>query len=218
MQVGGDLLPHIRDGGVAVILLQIIYDKVVGQLVGVGFHNVVDGDGKDGVLAGQVGVILIGIGEGDLDIEGFAGLVADELLQEVINIAGDADGDLSAVAVGAAALEGDTVYLADIIDVEGIAILDGAVSYLVGIGVARHDGIDAGLDILLLDGGHLLGIGEVGVLAQGNVVLGGDALEPAVGGQSQAVIDGGVSVALLAGAGGQPQAEQQRHHGGQNFY
>ena len=42
--------------------------------------------------------------------------------------------------------------------------------------------------------------------------------EKAGGGQSQAVIDGGVSVALLAGAGGQPQAEQQRHHGGQNFY
>ena len=217
-QVLGNGLTHVLYGGIAIVVLQVILYKVIGQLIGVGHNDLVDGHGKDGILAGKLGVALIGVGEGHFDIEGLAGLVADELLQEVVNVAGHADGHLGAGAIGAAALKFHTVHLAHIVDVDGIAIRYLAVGNLFLIGVAGHNGIDLLLDVLFLYGHSALVILDAGILAQRHIVLGGNAIKPAVSGQPQAVVYGGVAVALLAAAGGQAYAQHQRHQHGQYFY
>ena len=144
--------------------------------------------------------------------------MADELLQEIIDVAGDADGDLGAGALGAAALKFHAVYLAHIVDVQGVAVLNGTVGHILLVGVAGHNGIDLLLNILFLYGQGAFIILDAGVLAEGDIVLQVDAVVAAVGGQTETVIDSGIAVALLPGTGGQGHAQHQRHQHGQHFY
>ena len=183
-----------------------------------GDDDLIDGHGEGGLLTGQIGVVRVGVGEGHIDIEGLAGLVADELLQEIIDVAGDADGDLGAGALGVAALKFHAVYLAHIVDIEGVAVLNGTVGHILLVGVAGHNGIDLLLNILFLYGQGAFIILDAGVLAEGDIVLQVDAVIAAVGGQTETVIDSGIAVALLPGTGGQGYAQHQRHQHGQHFY
>ena len=214
----GNGFAHIFHRSVAIVFVQVLHNKVIGQFVGVGYDNLIDGDGKDGIFAGKFGIALVRIGESDFDIEGFAGFVADELLQEVIDVAGDADGDFGAGAIGAAALKLDAIHFADIIDVNGIAIRYFAVGDFLFVGVAGHDGVDLLLDVLLLDGDGAFLISNAGVLAQSDVILGGDALKVSIGGQTQAIVYSGIAIALLVAAGGKTYAEHKCHKDSQHFY
>ena len=70
---------------------QVLLDPVVGQLRGDGLLDVVQGRLKDGLLAVQVLVAVI-FGEGDGDIEGLAGGVADDLILKVVDVGAAARG------------------------------------------------------------------------------------------------------------------------------
>ena len=201
---------HLLHGGPAVGVLQVLGHPVVGELGGRGLLDVVDGDGEGGVLAVEV-VHAVVVGEGDLDVEGLAGLVADELLQEVVDVLCGADGHRGTVAVGAAAVELHAVDLAHVVDVDGVAVGHLLVGDLLGGAVVGHDAVHLGLHVVI--GGHHAGGGSLdgGVVGgQGHVVEGPDAAPMAVLVDALAVVEldglllgvGGVSVGAGRRVGG----------------
>ena len=120
------------------------------------------------ILAGQIGVVLVGVGKGDLHVEGLAGGVADDLGQEVVNVGVASGGNQSAVAVGVAAAELLAVHTAHVVNVHHVAVFDGAVLDLVVGGVLIQNGVDLGVQLIVGDGVLLGGHGDALVLGQGH--------------------------------------------------
>ena len=148
----------------------------VGQLRQNLLADVVQGDREDGLLVAQdhrvavgVGGVAVAVREGDVDIEGLTGLVADDLVFEAVDEAAAAQ--RQAVAAVGAAREGYAVHGARVVDVDGVAVSRGAVGDLPGGGVLAEHRIDLGLDVLLgrLDVRLFQRDGRI-VLRQGDVV------------------------------------------------
>ena len=119
-------------------------------------------------LTGQIGVVLVGIGEGDVHVEGLAGGVTDDLGQKIINVGVAAGGNQSTAAVGVAAAELLAVHGAHVVDVHHVAIRNGAVGDLVVGGVLVQNGVDLGVQLVIGDGVLLGGHGDALVLGQGH--------------------------------------------------
>ena len=81
-----------------------------------------------------------------------------ELVEEVIDVLGDANGDHGAVALSRAALKLRTVDAANVVDVDGVAIGHGAVAYLLESRISRGNRGDHRLDLFV--GGRHLGGGN----------------------------------------------------------
>ena len=131
--------------------------------------NVVDGNVEDGVLAGTIGVAGVGVGEGDLNIKVLAGHVTDELLKKIVNVVGDADGNVGALTLGTSAVKFDAVYAADVVDVEGVSVLNGTVGDLFVYGVFGKKSIYLLLQILFGSSEGVCGDGNLLVFGQGDV-------------------------------------------------
>ena len=100
---------------------EVLGNPLVAQLGGDGVLDVVQGRLKDGLLAVQVLVAVI-LGEGDGDVEGLAGIVADDLLLKVVDVGAAAQGQVGAVALGVAPVKGNAVDAAYIVNVDGVTV------------------------------------------------------------------------------------------------
>ena len=159
-------------------LAEIFLDPVVGQLGGDGLFDVVQGRLKNGFLAVQVLIAVI-LGEGDRDVKGLAGGMADDLIFKVVNVGAAAQSQVSAAALGVAAVESNAVDAAYIVNVDRIAVRGCAVLDLIrGRKVGQHVGINVIIDVVVAD------LAQVGadrdvrvVVGQGDIIGGGHALE-----------------------------------------
>ena len=167
----------------------------VGELGQDAFADVVEGHGKDGFLAAElhsiaagVGGIAVAVGEGDVDVEGLAGLVADDLVFKAVDESAAAQRQI--VVLGAAAGELHVVHRADIVDVHGVAVGGSAVGDVLGGGILAQQIADlllhflaGGLDVRALDGDGCK------VFGQGHIVQSADALPVALLVQTIAVVE-----------------------------
>ena len=159
-------------------LAEIFLDPVVGQLGGDGLLDVVQGRLKDGFLAVQVLIAVI-LGEGDRDVKGLAGGMADDLIFKVVNVGAAAQSQVGAAALGVAAVESNAVDAAHVVNVDRIAVRGCAVLDLIrGRKVGQHVGINVIIDVVVAD------LAQVGadrdvrvVVGQGDIIGGGHALE-----------------------------------------
>ena len=87
---------------------------------------------EDGILAGKLARVVV-VGECHIYVERLTGLVAYELVQEVVYILCHADGDVSPGALCGAAVELLAVDRADIVDVDSVAVRYLTLVYLLGI-------------------------------------------------------------------------------------
>ena len=132
-------------------LAEIFLDPVVGQLGGDGLLDVVQGRLKDGFLAVQVLIAVI-LGEGDCDVKGLAGGMADDLIFKVVNVGAAAQSQVGAAALGIAAVESNAVDAAHIVNVDRIAVRGCAVLDLIrGRKVGQHVGINVIIDVVVAD-------------------------------------------------------------------
>ena len=136
LQAVPDFFVHLGDGRPAVLALEGLFDPLVGDVGLLRLLDVVDGDGEHGVFAVELLDAVI-LGERDVDVEGLAGLVAHELVEEVVYVLGDANGDHGAVALGRAALKLRAVDASHIVDVDGVAIGHGSVGHLLESRITR---------------------------------------------------------------------------------
>ena len=167
----------------------------VGELGQDAFADVVEGHGKDGFLAAElhsiaagVGGIAVAVGEGDVDVEGLAGLVADDLVFKAVDESAAAQRQI--VVLGAAAGERHVVHRADIVDVHGVSVGGSAVGDVLGGGILAQQIADlllhflaGGLDVRALDGDGCK------VFGQGHIVQSADALPVALLVQTIAVVE-----------------------------
>ena len=127
--VVADILAHIvaqlLDGAQVQVGVDVVCDPLVGQV-----RHVVQRGGKDRVLAGQVRVAVVGIGEGDLHVKGLAGGVAGDLVLEVVDKAAAAQ--LQDVILRGAAVKLLAVHRTHKVDADDIAHLGGTVGDLGG--------------------------------------------------------------------------------------
>ena len=167
----------------------------VGELGQDALADVVEGHGKDGFLAAELHSIAAGIsgvavavGEGDVDVEGLAGLVADDLVFKAVDESAAAQRQI--VVLGAAAGELHVVHRADVVDVHGVAVGGSAVGDVLGGGILAQQIADlllhflaGGLDVRALDGDGCK------VFGQGHIVQSADALPVAFLVQTIAVVE-----------------------------
>ena len=123
---------------------------------------------EDGGLAGQF-LGLVGIGEGDVQVLFFADGHADHLILKT----GDegAAADDQGLVFGGAALKGDAVHGAGIVQVDGVAVLHGAVRHVLHGGGFVHVALDALVNVLRGDLVQILDGLEALVFAQLHVRL-----------------------------------------------
>ena len=155
LQAVPDFLVHLGDGCPAVLALEGLFDPLVGDVGLLRLLDVVDGDGEHGVFAVEL-IDAVILGERDVDVESFAGLVAHELVEEVVDVLSDANGDHSALALGRAALKLRAVDASHIVDVDGVAIGHGAVGHLFESRISRGNRGNHRLN-LFVGGRHLRG-------------------------------------------------------------
>ena len=168
----------LSSGGPAVLALQVLSHEGVVELGVDGVAlDVVDGGLEHGFLAGQHHGVAVGVGgvvvilrEGDHHVEGLAGLVTDDLGQEIIHISGGTGGYGGAGAIGVAAGELHAVHAAHVVDVHLIAVLNGTVGDLGGGSVLLHEGLTLALQVLLGGVDLIGGDGDVLVVGQGHVI------------------------------------------------
>ena len=167
----------------------------VGQLGQDALTDVVEGHGEDGLLAAElhsiaagVGGVAVAVGEGDVDVEGLAGLVADDLVFKAVDESAAAQRQI--VVLGAAAGELHVVHRADIVDVHGVAVGGSAVGDVLSGGILAQQIADlllhflaGGLDVRALDGDGCK------VFGQGHIVQSTDALPVALLIQTIAVVE-----------------------------
>ena len=167
----------------------------VGQLGQDALADVVEGHSEDGFLAAElhsiaagVGGVAVAVGEGDVDVEGLAGLVADDLLFEAVDEGVAAQRQV--IVLCAAASERHTVHRAGVVDVDGVAVGGGAVGDVVGGGIPTQKIVDLLLD-LLAGGFDVRALDSDGrkVLGQGHIVQCPDALPVALFVQTVAVVE-----------------------------
>ena len=169
VQALGDGLLHGLEIVVVVVLGEIVVHG--GQLL---ILDLVALDMEHHVLAGQVlGVIVLG--EGQLQIPLLAGADADKLFLESGDEAAGAQHQV--VALGRAAVKGDAVLGAGIVDVHGIAVLGGTV-HADHAGVLLAQALDLAVDLLI---GHVGGI----LFRFQALVLAQSRLGPHVGAEGQ---------------------------------
>ena len=187
---------------------EVLLHPVIGQLGGDGLLDVVQGRLKDGLLAAQVRVAVV-FGEGDGDIKGLAGGMADDLILKAVDKGTAAEGQVVAAALTVAAVKGNAVNAAHIVDVDGIAVRSGAVGDLrVGRKAGKDIRIDIVGDVVLTDLTEISADRDVGVvIGQIHIVGSGHALEVAVlikriGKAEISQISVGGIIGGLAGGGG----------------
>ena len=186
-QLGADLLAHVLHAGVAVIVAQVVGHEVLSQLGGLGLAvNVVDGGVKLGLLAAQVRVGSVGVGEGDLHLYDVAGHGPDDLGEKTVDQLVASGGVV--LIFGAAALKHLPVDGAGVGQVYGVAVLHRPVGDLGVGGVAGHELVDGGLKVLLGNGGESLAGGNLLVIRQGDAGGHVHPVKQALVGEAQAVI------------------------------
>ncbi len=149
LQIRPDLCIHILDGFIAEGVFQILLHELVIDLRIDCFGNIIDRRYKYGVFSLQICILGIFVRECNIDIDRLAGFMSDELLQEIINIGSHADRNIRTVSAGASAFKLDAVDAADIIDVDGITVLDFTILHLLGRGKRSSDGFDLRLYLFL---------------------------------------------------------------------
>ena len=137
--------------------------------------------------------------------------MADDLILEVVNVAVAAQGQVSAVALGIAAVKLHAVDGTNVVDVDSVSVSSGAVSdFLVGGVVGQDVLVDVVADVLVGDLAQVGVDGDVSVvIGQGDVIQSGDILQVAVvvvslgeAEISQVVVSGLVRLCGLLGGGG----------------
>lgn len=136
--------------------------------------------------------------------------MADDLILEVVNVAVAAQGQVSAVALGIAAVKLHAVDGTNVVDVDSVSVSSGAVSdFLVGGVVGQDVLVDVVADVLVGDLAQVGVDGDVSVvIGQGDVIQSGDILQVAVvvvslgeAEISQVVVSGLVRLCGLLGGG-----------------
>lgn len=88
------------------------------------FINAVDGNFEKSFLSVEL-VFSVVLREGDGYINRVTRVMADELFFKIIDVSVGADHKISAAAVCVSSLEFHAVNRADIVDIDGITVLDG---------------------------------------------------------------------------------------------
>ena len=165
----------------AVGAAEILLDPGIGQFRQDLLADVVQRDGEDRLFVAQdyrialsVGGVAVAVREGDINIEGLAGLVAHDLVFKAVD-EGTAAQRQAVAAVGAAG-KCHAIHGAHIVDVDGVSVGGGTVGDLLRGGVLAEQAVDLGLHVLLrrLDVRLLQRDGSV-VLRQGHIIQCADA-------------------------------------------
>ena len=177
------IIPVVEELSQIICGLDIFVAKIADDIVMMLFEqfirefrrniHIVHGYFENRVLAGKIRIILIRIREGHFYVEGFARFMADKLLQEIINIACNADRYGCAIAVRAAAFKGNAIDTADIIDIDLVAVFDDSVCdcFLVKTQESIHfclNRLFIRLDIRLLKDQDLIQIGQIHIIQRTN--------------------------------------------------
>ena len=201
---------QLGQGGPAAVRLEVFGDEGVGEF-GV-FHlalNVVDGGHKHGLFVLQhhgvavlIGGVVVALGEGDHHVHGLAGLVADDLGQEIVDVIGGARGHGGAAAAGASARKLHPVHAAHVVDVHLVAVFHGAVGDFCLFAEGLHQAVLQFLDVLGGGGDLAGGDRNALVFGQGDVIERFHALPEAFVGNAFAVVQRAAARRGLAGRAG----------------